>query len=46
MYGGVGAIGIIPTFLTLKIKEQPAAGLIQDASNPTDAERLATIKFC
>ncbi len=45
-YVCIGAIGIIPTFLTLKIKEQPAAGLIQDASNPTDAERLATIKFC
>jgi hypothetical protein len=45
-YGGVGAIGIISTFLTLKIKEQAAAGLVQDVSNPTDAEHLATIKLC
>jgi hypothetical protein len=46
MYSGIGAIGIIPTFLTLKIKEQAAVRLVQDVSNPTAAERLATFKLC
>ncbi len=45
-YGNVGAIGITPTFLTNKIKEQAAAKLVQEASNPSDAEHLAAIKFC
>jgi hypothetical protein len=46
-YGGAGAIGITPPpFLTFNIKEQAMAGLVQDASNPTDAERLAAIKLC
>jgi hypothetical protein len=45
-YDGVGAIGITPTFLTLRIKEQAAAGLVQDTANPNDAEHLAAIKLC
>ncbi len=43
-YSSIGAIGIIPTILTLKIKEQAAARLVQDVSNPTDAEQLTAIE--
>jgi hypothetical protein len=44
-YGGIGAIGITLTFRTNKIKEQDAAGLIQDATNPTNDECLPAIKL-
>jgi hypothetical protein len=44
-YGGIGAICITPTFLTAKLKELAAAGVISSATAPTDAERMATIKL-
>jgi hypothetical protein len=45
-YGGIGAIGITPTFLTAKLKELEMDKTIQDATSPTDAERLIAIKQC
>jgi hypothetical protein len=42
-YGGMGAIGVVPTFLAAKIQEMAAAGEIADASNPTDPEKAAAI---
>ena len=44
-YGGLGAVGIIPTFLTAKMKELAASGDINDISTPTDAERALAIKL-
>jgi hypothetical protein len=44
-YGGIGAIGITPTFLTAKLKELAVAGVISSATTPTDAKRMATIKL-
>jgi hypothetical protein len=38
-YGGVGVVGVVPTFLNAKIKELVANGLIANPANPTDAER-------
>ena len=38
-------IGITPTFLTAKLKELAAAGVISTATAPTDAERMTTIKL-
>ncbi len=45
-YGGIGAVGITPTFLTVKLKDLALEKVIQDAKNPTDAERLIAIKQC
>jgi hypothetical protein len=42
-YGGMGAIGVVPTFLAAKIQEMAVAGEIADASNPTDPEKAAAI---
>jgi hypothetical protein len=42
-YGGIGAVGVVPTFLATKIKELPDAGTITDADNPTDAKRAIAI---
>ena len=42
-YGGVGVVGVVPTFLTEKIKELAADGLIADPANPTDIERALTV---
>jgi hypothetical protein len=44
-YGSIGAIGITPTFLTAKLKELAAAGVISSATAPNDAERMTTIKL-
>ena len=44
-YGGIGAIGITPTFLTVKLKELVTAGVIFSATAPTDAECMAAIKL-
>ncbi len=45
-YGGIGAIGITPTFLTAKLKELAAAREIsRSATAPSDAERMAAIKL-
>ena len=37
-YGGIGAIGITPTFLTEKLKELAAAGEVSSTTTPSDAE--------
>jgi hypothetical protein len=39
-YGGIGAIGITPTFLTAKLKELAAAGKVSTSTAPTDARGL------
>ncbi len=45
-YGGIGAVGITPTFLTAKLKDLALDKVIQDAENPTDADHLIAIKQC
>ena len=45
-YGGIGAVGITSTLLAAKLKVLPLEKVIQDANNPTDAERLIAIKQC
>jgi hypothetical protein len=45
-YGGISAIGVTPTFLTAKLKELELAGTITNATTPTKAECLITIKQC
>jgi hypothetical protein len=42
-YGGLGAVGVIPTFLKDKIKVLHTQGLIADATNPTDDERALAV---
>jgi len=42
-YGGVGVVGVVPTFLTEKIKQLAADGLIADPDNPTDSERALAV---
>jgi hypothetical protein len=42
-YGGVGVVGVVPTFLTERIKELAADGLIADPANPTDTERALAV---
>ncbi len=37
-YGGIGAVGVVPSFLATKMKELADAGTITDADNPTDVE--------
>ena len=37
-YGGIGAIGITPTFLTEKLKELAAAGEVSSTTTPSDAK--------
>ena len=42
-YGGIGVVGVVPTFLTERIKELAADGLIADPANPTDIERALAV---
>ena len=42
-YGGIGAIGITPLFLTNKLSELAKAGIISSATSPTDDERMRAI---
>ena len=42
-YGGVGVVGVVPTFLTKRIKELAADGLIADPANPTDIARALAV---
>jgi hypothetical protein len=42
-YGGIGAIGITPAFLTAKLQELALNGTISSATNPTDAEQKMAI---
>ncbi len=37
-YGGMGVVGVVPTFLSAKIKELANAGQIIDAARPMDQE--------
>ena len=45
-YGGIGAVGVTPTFLAAKLKDLAVEKVIQDANDPTDTERLIAIKQC
>ena len=45
-YGGIGAVGVTPTFQAAKLKDLALEKVTQDADNPTDAERLIAIKRC
>ncbi len=42
--GGLGAVGIVPTFLKKMLKDMATTGTIQDASKPSNAERALAIK--
>jgi hypothetical protein len=42
-YGGIGVVGVAPTFLATKIKELANAGTITDADNPTDAKHAIAL---
>ena len=42
-YGGIGVVGVVPTFLTTKIKNLADAGNIADASNPTVVEQALAV---
>ncbi len=42
-YGGIRAVGVVPTFLATKIKELTDVRTITDADNPTDAKRVIAI---
>ena len=42
-YGGVGAVGVIPTFLKEKIKDFHAQGLVVDPNKPTSDERALAV---
>jgi hypothetical protein len=42
-YGGIGAVGVVPTFLATKIKDLTDAGTITDADIPTEIERAMAI---
>jgi hypothetical protein len=44
-YGGVGAVGVIPSFLNEKIKELATEGQIIDRLNPTDAEQAMAVNL-
>ncbi len=43
-YGGLGAVGVVPTFLDAMLKDTEKAGIIKDATNPSDLERAQAIK--
>jgi hypothetical protein len=43
-YGGMGAIGITPTFVAQKLHEMHAAKLCNDPAKPTDTELAAAHK--
>jgi hypothetical protein len=42
-YGGIGAVGVVPTFLATKIKELADARTATNADNPMDAERAVSV---
>ncbi len=44
MYGGLGAVGIIPTFLAQKMKVMHKEGILVDLDAPTDDERVEAMK--
>jgi hypothetical protein len=45
-YGGLGAVGVTPTFITAKLKEmsETTPPTVSDITAPTDTERAAAIK--
>ncbi len=43
-YGAIGAIGVVPAFLNMKIKEMADVNLISDANAPTDKEIAAAVQ--
>jgi hypothetical protein len=44
MYGGLSAIGVVPTFLDAMLKEMEKPGDIANAKNPTNAKCAQAIK--
>ena len=40
-YGGVGAVGIVPAFITQMLKTMHTEGLCSDPDNPTEVELAA-----
>ncbi len=42
-YGGIGVVGVVPTFLSAKIKELADSGAIANAMNSSDAGRAIAI---
>jgi hypothetical protein len=42
-YGGLGVVGVVPTFMAAKTKEMAAANLIANAMCPTDAKRVLAL---
>jgi hypothetical protein len=42
-YGGLGSVGVIPTFLKAKIIKMANDGTIKDAANPTNQEKALAI---
>jgi hypothetical protein len=43
-YGGLGAVGVVPTFPDAMLKDMEKIGVIMDATNPSDLERAQAIK--
>jgi hypothetical protein len=43
-YGGLGAVGVIPTFLNAVLKDIERNGVISNAKNPSDAKQAQAIK--
>jgi hypothetical protein len=43
-YGGLGAEGVVPTFLDVMLKDMEKNGVIKDAKYPSDTERAQAIK--
>ena len=44
-YGGMGAVGVVPMFLTAKMRELAVAGDIMDINTPTDSEHNLAIRL-
>ncbi len=40
-YGGVGAVGIVPAFVTQQLKAMHTNGLCSDPNNPSEVELTA-----
>jgi hypothetical protein len=43
-YGGLGAVGVVHTFLDAMLKDMEKIRVIKDAANPSDLERAQVIK--
>jgi hypothetical protein len=43
-YGGLGAVGVVPTFLDVMLKDMERNGVISNAKNPSDTKRAQAIE--